>query len=102
MKKFQTICLIILLAIVATMADKTICQIYNANQQKHLYPLSTTITEIKNDTVTAVIFIPKNRRGKANDCKRNQIQKKGKKGIIKDSYVTSGINSWLHPHCNYV
>ena len=50
--KFQTICLIILLAIVATMADKTICQIYNANQISHLYPLTTTVTEIKNDTVT--------------------------------------------------
>lgn len=50
--KFQTIFIIISLAIVATMADKTICQIYNANQQKHLYPLTTTITKIKNDTVT--------------------------------------------------
>lgn len=34
------------------MADKSICQLYNANQQKHLYPLSTTVTEIENDTVT--------------------------------------------------
>lgn len=50
--KFQTIFIIISLAIVATMADKTICQLYNANQQKHLYPLTTTVTEIKNDTVT--------------------------------------------------
>lgn len=50
--KFQTIFIIISLAIVATMADKTICQIYNANQQKHLYPLTTTITKIENDTVT--------------------------------------------------
>ena len=50
--KFQTICLIILLAIIATVADKTICQLYNANQQKHLYPLTTTVTEINNDTVT--------------------------------------------------
>lgn len=50
--KFQTICLIISLAIVATMADKTICQIYNANQISHLYPLSTTVTEINNNTVT--------------------------------------------------
>lgn len=50
--KFQTIFIIISLAIVATMADKTICQLYNANQQKHLYPLSTTVTEINNDTVT--------------------------------------------------
>ena len=55
MKKFtkmQTLFIIISLAIVAVMADKTICQIYNANQQKHLYPLTTTVTEIKNDTVT--------------------------------------------------
>lgn len=44
--KFQTICLIILLAMVATMVDKTICQIYNANQQKHLYLLITTVAEI--------------------------------------------------------
>lgn len=50
--KFQTICLIILLVIVAAMTDKTICQIYNANQTSHLYPLSTTVTQINNDTVT--------------------------------------------------
>lgn len=50
--KFQTICLIILLAIIAVMADKTICQLYNANQQKHLYPLTTTVTEVNNDIVT--------------------------------------------------
>lgn len=50
--KFQTICLIIALAITAAMADKSICQLYNANQISHLYPLSTTVTEIKNDTVT--------------------------------------------------
>lgn len=43
----------------------------------------------------------KNRR-KGNDQERNQIQKKGKKRIIKDSYVASGINNWLHPHCNYI
>lgn len=52
MKKFTTLFMIISLAIVAAMSDKTICQIYNANQQKHLYPLTTTVTEIKNDTVT--------------------------------------------------
>ena len=55
MKKFtkmQTLFMIISLAIVATMADKTICQIYNANQISHLYPLSTTVTEIENETVT--------------------------------------------------
>lgn len=49
--KFQTICLIILLAIIVVMADKTICQLYNANRQKHLYPLTTTVTQINNDTV---------------------------------------------------
>lgn len=50
--KIQTLFVIIALAIVAATADKSICQFYNANQQKHLYPLSTTVTEIKNDTVT--------------------------------------------------
>lgn len=44
----------------------------------------------------------KNGRKTQNDCKRNQIQKKGKKRIIKDSYVASGINNWLHSYCNYV
>lgn len=48
LSKFQTICLII----IATMVDKTICQLYNANQISHLYPLTTTVTEIKKDTVT--------------------------------------------------
>ena len=50
--KFQTICLIISLAIVAAFTDLSLAKLYNANQQKHLYPLSTTVTEIKNDTVT--------------------------------------------------
>ena len=50
--KFQTLFIIISLAIVATMADKTICQLYNANQISHLYPLTTTVTEIENNTVT--------------------------------------------------
>lgn len=50
--KFQTFFTIVALAIVAAMTDKTICQIYNANQQKHLYPLTTTVTEIENNTVT--------------------------------------------------
>ena len=50
--KIQTLFMIISLAIVAAMSDKTICQIYNANQISHLYPLSTTVTEINNDTVT--------------------------------------------------
>lgn len=50
--KFQTLFIIISLAIVATMADKTICQLYNANQISHLYPLTTTVTQINNDTVT--------------------------------------------------
>lgn len=50
--KIQTLFIIVALAIVAAMTDKTICQIYNANQVSHLYPLSTTITKINNDTVT--------------------------------------------------
>ena len=50
--KMQTLFIIIALAILATMADKSICQLYNANQQKHLYPLTATVTEINNDTVT--------------------------------------------------
>lgn len=50
--KIQTLFIIISLAIVATMADKTICQLYNANQISHLYPLSTTVTQTNNDTVT--------------------------------------------------
>lgn len=50
--KFQTLFIIISLAIVATMADKTICQLHNANQISHLYPLTTTVTQINNDTVT--------------------------------------------------
>lgn len=55
MKKFtkmQTLFIIISLAIVASTFDKSICQLYNANQISHLYPLSTTVTEINNDTVT--------------------------------------------------
>ena len=50
--KTQTLFIIISLAIIAAMTDKSICQLYNANQQKHLYPLATTVTEINNDTVT--------------------------------------------------
>ena len=50
--KIQTLFMIISLAIVATMVDKTICQLYNANKFSHLYPLTTTVAEINNDTVT--------------------------------------------------
>ena len=50
--KFQTLFIIISLAILASTFDKSICQLYNANQISHLYPLSTTVTEINNDTVT--------------------------------------------------
>ncbi|MFQ9785915.1 MAG: hypothetical protein ACLRYF_04710 [Mediterraneibacter faecis] len=50
--KIQTLFMIVALAIVATIIDKTICQLYNANQISHLYPLTTTVAEIKNDTVT--------------------------------------------------
>lgn len=55
MKKFtkmQTLFIIIALAIVASTFDKSICQLYNANQISHLYPLTTTVTQINNDTVT--------------------------------------------------
>lgn len=50
--KTQTICLIIALATIAAFTDLSLAKLYNANQQKHLYPLSTTVTEINNDTVT--------------------------------------------------
>ena len=49
--KFQTLFIIISLAIIASTFDKSICQLYNANQISHLYPLSTTVTQIENDTV---------------------------------------------------
>nr|DAR20345.1 MAG TPA: hypothetical protein [Caudoviricetes sp.] len=50
--KFQTICLIVMFATIAATFDKSICQLYNANQFSHLYPLSTVVTEINNDIVT--------------------------------------------------
>lgn len=50
--KFQTFFIIVALAIVAAFTDLSLAKLYNANQQKHLYPLSTTVTEIENDTVT--------------------------------------------------
>lgn len=50
--KTQTICLIIALATIAAFTDLSLAKLYNANEQKHLYPLSTTVTEINNDTVT--------------------------------------------------
>lgn len=50
--KFQTLFIIIALAIVAAFTDLSLAKLYNANQQKHLYPLSTTVMEINNDTVT--------------------------------------------------
>lgn len=50
--KFQTLFIIIALAIVAAFTDLSLVKLYNANQQKHLYPLSTTVMEINNDTVT--------------------------------------------------
>lgn len=49
--KFQTLFIIIALAIVAAFTDLSLAKLYNANQQKHLYPLSTTVMEINNDTV---------------------------------------------------
>lgn len=50
--KMQTIFLIISLAMVAAFTDLSLAKLYNANQISRLYPLSTTVTEIKNDTVT--------------------------------------------------
>ena len=50
--KFQTLFIIISLAIVAAFTDLSLAKLYNANQQKHLYPLTTTVTEINNHTVT--------------------------------------------------
>lgn len=46
------ICLIVMFATIAATFDKSICRLYNANQFSHLYPLTTTVTKIKNDTVT--------------------------------------------------
>lgn len=50
--KFQMICLVVMFATIAATFDKSICRLYNANQFSHLYPLTTTVTEIKNNTVT--------------------------------------------------
>lgn len=50
--KFQMICLIVMFATIAATFDKSICRLYNANQFSHLYPLTTTVTETDNDTVT--------------------------------------------------
>lgn len=50
--KMQTIFLIISLAIVAAFTDLSLAKLYNANQISHLYPLTTTVTEINNDIVT--------------------------------------------------
>ena len=50
--KFQTLFIIISLAIVAAFTDLSLAKLYNANQISHLYPLTTTVTEIENDTVT--------------------------------------------------
>lgn len=50
--KMQTLFMIISLAIIAAFTDLSLAKLYNANQQKHLYPLTTTVTQINNDTVT--------------------------------------------------
>ena len=50
--RIQTLFIIISLAIVAAFTDLSLAKLYNANQQKHLYPLYTTVTEIESDTVT--------------------------------------------------
>lgn len=61
-------------------------------------------TKNRNKTAAKVrlLFLCSKIGGKRNDKERDQIQKKGKKGIIKDSHVTSGINNRLYPHCNHV
>lgn len=50
--KMQTLFIIVALAIVATFTDLSLAKLYNANQQKHLYPITTTVTEIENNIVT--------------------------------------------------
>lgn len=50
--KTQTLFIIISLATIAAFTDLSFAKLYNANQISHLYPLSTTVTEIKSDTVT--------------------------------------------------
>lgn len=50
--KIQTLFIIVALAIVAAFTDLSLAKLYNANRQNHLYPLTTTVTEIENDTVT--------------------------------------------------
>lgn len=50
--KFQTLFIIVALAIVAAFTDLSLAKLYNANQISHLYPLSTTVMEINNDIVT--------------------------------------------------
>lgn len=50
--KIQTFFIIVALAIVAAFTDLSLAKLYNANQQNHLYPLTTTVTEVNDDTVT--------------------------------------------------
>ena len=50
--KTQTLFVIVALAIIAAFTDLSFAKFYNANQISHFYPLSTTVTEIKSDTVT--------------------------------------------------
>lgn len=50
--KIQTLFIIVALAIVAAFTDLSLAKLYNANQISHLYPLTTTVTQINNDTVT--------------------------------------------------
>lgn len=50
--KFQTLFIIVALAIIAAFTDLSLAKLYNANRQNHLYPLTTTVTEVNNDTVT--------------------------------------------------
>lgn len=50
--KFQTLFIIVALAIIAAFTDLSLAKLYNANRQNHLYLLTTTVTEVNNDTVT--------------------------------------------------
>ena len=47
--KIQTLFIIVALAIIAAFTDLSLAKLYNANQQKHLYPITTTVTEIENN-----------------------------------------------------
>lgn len=53
--KFQTLFIIVALAIVAAFTDLSLAKLYNANQFSHLYPLSTTVKSINTTTDTVAV-----------------------------------------------